>query len=146
MFQPADKKITTAEVKRIYKQYMKETGYLKKDDIAWQADAMVSDIHDHEEYLKANLDQEKDNYQEGIRALKDDLQELKRDLAKCTDAVGRAELEDDIEVTTEDLNRDESQIENASKALAAFKEDKREFLINYINNQIHGSKWRDITT
>ena len=140
MFKPADLKITTTEAKRLFKQYMKDIGYLNKDELTEHAGYLSDDIHSIEEDLRSDMNAAKETIKDSTGSINT----LKKELAKCTDTARKEEILDDIEDAEFDVESSAQDLAEAQKALDAFKQDKRTFLIGYINDQVHGPGWRDI--
>lgn len=142
MLEPVDALISTAEAKRIFKEWMLKIGHLDRQEVGDHVGYFADAIKDHEEYLKMESDHEKDITKEEIPEEKEYLKEAKRDLSKCKDDSQRAELQSDVSACEETIERHTAQLADHGKPLNDFKKDKREFLVSYINDQVHGSDWR----
>ena len=140
MFQPADLKITTAEAKRLFKQYIGQICYLEKDEITEHAGYLADEIHGQEEALREDVASAK----ESIKSSTGRINTLKKTLAKCTDETRKEEILEEIEAEEFEIESATQDLAETQQALDAFKQDKREFLIGYINDQVHGPGWRDI--
>lgn len=131
MFQPADLKITTNEAKRLFKKYMKDIGYLDDDELSEHAGYLADAIRSNEEDLRSDMNAAKETIKDStIR-----ISALKKELATCVDEARREEIADEIEDEESAIESDTQDLEESKQALDAFKADKREFLIEYINQQ-----------
>ncbi|ABA90286.1 hypothetical protein Pcar_3051 [Syntrophotalea carbinolica DSM 2380] len=130
MITPVGEPVNTSEAKRIFKQFMKEIGYLEKDELTEHAGYLSEEIKDHEQGLREECLDKKEEIAEAKRLLK----ELKSNLKKA-EGEEKEDIECEIEDIEDDLEDFVKELEQAAEALAKFKKDKREFLIEYINNQ-----------
>lgn len=142
MFQPLDSAITTAEAKRLYRDLTVKLGYHKgKSEAIWGVELLVQSINDHAEHLKFELEEAKQNL-DSLDVEKELIKELKADLKKCKDASERTEIETEIKAAEAIITRDEAAVIEASEALKQFKKNKRSFLIDYLNHELHGDNLR----
>jgi hypothetical protein len=146
MFQPIDNKIGTAEAKKLFREWMLKIGYLEKDEVGDHVGYFADEIREEEDFLKSEVTRFKDELKDDVAQAKQDLKELKQQLKNCKTPEERAQLEQDIaDLENEAANPDNSFLIEAQQALDAFKADKRGFLINAINTQVHGGDWRNKT-
>lgn len=142
MLQPVDNKISTTEAKRIFKEWMLKIGHFDKQEVGDHVGYLAEAIKDHEECLKMEADHEKDQTKELIAEEEEYLKDAKHELAKCKDETQKAELQSDVDVSEQEIARLTKCLANHNKVLDDFKKDKRDFLVSYINDQVHGSGWR----
>lgn len=147
MFEPRDQPITTAQAKKLYKEFLTQVGYFKahdydRNEIAYDVEQLVDAINEREESLKFERDNEVEQRKEALAEAKEDLKEAKRELKSCKDDAKRAELEADVQAAEEWVGRHQKAIDELKAAPTTFKADKREFLIDYINRQLHGDDWK----
>jgi len=148
MLQPVDAAISTAEAKRIFKEWMLKIGYLSNKDklekmeLADHLGYFVEEMNQQEESLKFEIDDEKESVAESIKEEKADIRDLKKDLAECKDPTERESIEAQIAGCERAIADYQESVAERVKALADFKADKRAFLIEYINTQVHGPEWR----
>jgi ribosomal protein L29 len=148
MLQPVDARISTAEAKRLFKEWMVKIGYLSNKDkldkmeLTNHVGYFVEEMKQYEEALKFDIDDEKESAAESIKEEKEEIRGLKKELAKCR---GQAEMDN----IREQISHCDRAIENYKESLAVrvkeladFKVDKRAFLVDYINTQVHGPEWR----
>ena len=134
MFEPVDKEINTTEAKKLYKQYMKQIGYLEKDELSDHASYLADEIKENEQYLKDDVADKKSE----IKDEKDRLKELKGKLKKANEDT-KEDIEADIEDCQQDIEYLNNDLEKETAELTKFKKDKRAFLIEYINNETQRS-------
>ena len=142
MLQPIDNKITTTEAKRIFKEWMLKIGRLDKQEVTDHVGFFSEAIKDQEECLKMEADHEKEQTKELIAEEKEYLKDAKRELATCKDESKKAELQSDVDASEQEIARLTKCLADYNKPLDDFKKDKRDFLVNYVNDQVHGSDWR----
>lgn len=142
MLQPIDNKITTMEAKRIFKEWMLKIGHLDKQEVGDHVGYFSVAIKDQEECLKMEADHEKDQTKELLAEEKEYLKDAKRELATCKDESQKAELQSDVDAFEQEIARLTKCLVDHNKPLDDFKKDKRDFLVNYVNDQVHGSDWR----
>ena len=140
--QPVDQPITTVMAKQLFKDWMLKIGYLDKQEVGAHVGYLAEEIRTREDSLKEDLQIAKQTMTEQTQHFKDEIKRIKKELASCKDDEKKAELEDaladaedELEFQTTDGKND---IAEAQQHLDAFKADKREFLINYVNAQVHG--------
>ena len=134
MLEPVDSEISTTEAKKIYKQFMKQIGFLEKDELADHASYLSDEIKENEQYLKDDIADKKSE----IKDEKERLKTLKANLKKSTDDT-KEDIESDIEDCLLDIDYLNKDLDKEMADLATFKKDKRAFLIEYINNEVQRS-------
>lgn len=148
MLQPVDAPISTAEAKRIFKEWMVNIGHLSNKDnidkmeLSDHVGYFVEDMKQHEEALKFDIDDEKEAVAESIREEKEEIRDLKKELAKCKDHTQRENIEGQIAHCERAIANYQESLAVRVKELADFKADRRAFLVDYINTQVHGPEWR----
>jgi hypothetical protein len=124
--------ITKTQAVTVFKQYMQAVGYLDKDELVEHAGYFLDEMAMHEECLIQDAVSELDDLKEQLKALRS---QRKGE----TDAETKADLDDEISSIKDDIQSAELSNKPAKDALAAFKKDKRQFLIDYVNHQVQGS-------
>ena len=138
MITPVDKPVSTTRAVQVYKKYMLKVGYLDKSDISDFARSLKEDIAEREEELKFEIK----NAKELVAEAKADVKSLKKQLSKCKDDDDREYAKEELDTATTELDEEMCSYEKFSAELTLLKKDKREFLLNYINSEIHGDDWR----
>ena len=123
--------ITAAQAVKLFKAFALQSGYLDKDELIEHAAYFSDEMKSHGEFLEADAN-------EAISSIKDQLKELKARRKGETDKETKESLDSEIESAQEDLLSELDFRKNAIAALAAFKTDKRQFLIDYTNQQTQG--------
>lgn len=136
MIAPANQPITTTDAETIFKQHMLDIGYLEKDELNEHVGYLSDVIKGHEQHLKDEIADTKEEIQEA----KTELANLKKKLATCSEDE-KEDTEDGIELLVGELGIAAEDLEKHTNKLAEFKKDKREFLVDYINTQVHGDDW-----
>jgi hypothetical protein len=148
MLEPVNAPIATAEAKRIFKEWMLRIGHLSNKDkldkmeLADSVSYFVEEMKQHEQALKDDLADAKAQTAEEIKELKAELRELKKALVKCADQAEKQTLETEIAETEKDIQIAAQNVPVEVELLEKFKADKRMFLVDYINTQVHGGDWR----
>lgn len=140
-FAPLGVPISTTDAKRLYREVMVAIGYLDKGDTKRHVEYLAEAMKDRESDLRLALDDQKAYLQDTINDNKEQVRDLKKDLRA-------AKTDDERGVVTLEINDLESQIlkyqgaiETERAALESFKKDKRSFLVDYVNRELHGSEW-----
>lgn len=140
-FAPLGVPISTTDAKRLYREVMVAIGYLDKGDTKRHVEYLAEAMKDRESDLRLALDDQKAYLQDTINDNKEQVRDLKKDLRA-------AKTDDERGVVTLEINDLESQIlkyqgaiETEKAALESFKKDKRSFLVDYVNRELHGSEW-----
>ena len=103
-------------------------------------------MKEQDENFKIYIDEEKEDIEGSINDEKEEIKSFKEELKGCKDPQEKEEILaaiKDCETNIEDYKADlADRITELKRKQAAFKTDKREFLIDYINTQVHGSDWK----
>ncbi len=130
MLTPVDEPISTTEAKRIFKQFMKDIGYLEKDELADHAGYLADEIKGHEQYLKEEVSDKKEEVAEFKRQIKEQNNSLKN-----ADTAKKEDIQYEIDDLEDELVYSQKELEQATEVLSKFRKDKRAFLVEYINSQ-----------
>lgn len=133
--EPCDAKMSTADAKKIFRQFMLQTNFLAKEEIADHTRWFVEELREHEAFLKEELGRVRDDFGPCIEDTNVDIQDLQRDLRKETDPVARAELQAELEDAKRELVEQSQFVKKVEEEYRALKDDKRAFLVDYINRQ-----------
>ena len=148
MLEPINAPISTAEAKKVYKDWMLKIGYLDRQEVGDHVRYFADDMKGREEDLKEELNRAKEDAAFEVNELKEYLAKSKKDIAESADPAEKKKIKKDIESMKEEIKiaSQACVIEQACvreiEAIQNFKADKREFLVNYINDQVHGRDWR----
>lgn len=142
MLQPVDQPITTALAKQLFKEWMLKIGYLDKQEVSLHVGYFADEMRSYEENLKEELSEGKKNLAFETKESQEEIKRIKKALVNCKDDVKKAGLEDELADAEDELRLyamgPEGDIVKAQDLLDAFKADKRAFLIEYVNGQVHG--------
>lgn len=133
--EPRDATLSTADAKKVFRQFMLQTNFLAKEELADHTKWFVDELREHEAFLKEELARIRDDLGPCIEDVKVDIQDLRRDLRKETDPAARAELQAELEDAKRELTEQSELLKKAKEKYRAVKEDKRAFLVDYINRQ-----------
>lgn len=140
--QPVDQPINTVLAKQLFKEWMLKIGYLDKQEISLHVGYFAEEMRSYEENLREELREGKKNLAFETKESKEEIKRIKMALANCKDDTKKAELEDELADAEDELRLyamgPEGDIAKAQELLDAFKADKRAFLIEYVNGQVHG--------
>ena len=139
MIGPVDKPVSVSKAVQVYKKYMLKVGYLEKDDISDFVRSLKEDMAEHEEELKYEIKTAK----ELVAEAKTELKSSKKQLARSKDDDDREYAREELDTAEAELKQETAAYEKAVADLSLFKKDKRVFLLNYINSEIHGDDWQE---
>lgn len=132
---PYGQAITSAQAVKVFRLYMLAVGYLDKQELPDWARYFAEDMKLHGLELVDRVKEEKrkvKEYSEFIGA--PEIRVLKRQLLKTNDSVKRDAIERKIEDYKFEMDEEEKYLRQAQAALQAFRADKRQFVVDYINN------------
>ncbi len=132
MIQPAGEPLSTADAKAVFKSYMVRIRFLDEREVSEHVGYLTDEIKQTEAALKDDLDEPKRQLAEARASLK----ALQKRLAAAKTKDETATLEAEIEEAEFEVQAQTQGMEEAAKALAAFKADKRQFIVDYINQQL----------
>ena len=139
MITPLGKSVSTSRAVQVYKKYMLRVGYLEKEDISDFVRSLKEDMAEREEDLKNEIKSAK----EQVAETKAEVKSLKKHLSKCKDDDDREYVQEELDIAAAELLGDTTAYEQLATELTLFKKDKREFLLGYINSEIHGDDWQE---
>jgi hypothetical protein len=133
MLTPADKVFTRAETIKLYTMFMLEIGYLERGDIDLDSIEFADQMDFFEQELKDN-----------VELLAGELQSQKEYAAQekadiRSDELSRAEMKEALQEVDKEVAGAKAALDTAKQALAAFKANRRGYLVAYVNNQVHGT-------
>lgn len=123
--------ITSTQAIKLFKEFALKSGYLDKDELTEHAGYFSDEMKEHGGFLE-------DEAAGDISSLKEQLKELRARRKGETDKQTKEELDEEIKSALEDLEEETEHRQPAIRDLAAFKADKRQFLIEYMNRQTQG--------
>lgn len=132
---PKGQAITSAQAVKVFRLYMLAVGYLDKQELPDWARYFSEDMKLHGIELVDRVKEEKrkvKEYSEFIGA--SEIRVLKRQLLKTNDNLKRDAIEREIEEYQSEMHEEEKYLHQAQVALQAFRADKRQFVVDYINN------------
>ncbi|MDP2678007.1 MAG: hypothetical protein Q8O85_04680 [Rhodoferax sp.] len=132
---PNGQAITSVQAVKVFRLYMLAVGYLDKQELPDWGRYFAEDMKFHGLELVDRVEEEKrklKEYSELIGA--PEIRVLKRQLLKTNDNVKRDAIEREIDDYESDIREEEKYLRKAQVALQAFRTDKRQFVVDYINN------------
>lgn len=132
MIQPTGDPLNTSDAKAVFKSYMVQIGFLDEKEVSEHVGYLADEIRQTETALKDDVDEPKLQLAEARASLKS----LQKRLAAAKTEEEKAPLEAEIEEAEFEVQAQTQGVEEAAKALAAFKADKRQFIVDYINQQL----------
>ncbi|WP_294346927.1 hypothetical protein [Prosthecochloris sp.] len=139
MIEPTDALLTATDAKKAYKSFMVQIGYLDKSDKL----EISSYVGYFAEAMKAYENGSKNECNECKKSISDHKKEIKRleNKAKIVkEEWEQEEIKAEIELVKEEIEMYTKDLKKFNAEFEAFKRDKRNFLIEYVNNEIHGEK------
>jgi hypothetical protein len=125
--------------KKVFRQWMLLTGHLDEFDLPDHLRYFVDAVKEEELFLKGEFDDAKQEVEEELRMLKAQIKNIERALQKECDTSRRLALQLDLEIAVGENEELLEHVEERRATYLAFKEDKRLFLIEYINRQTQPS-------
>ncbi len=140
---PIDGPISTRNAVKVYKQHMLAIGYLEKGELSDFVRSLQEEIAEHEQHLNDEVAWAKDSLADARVEAKSEAKIIKQLLSGCEEDE-KEDLARELESSGRNVNSAAGELESLSKELVKFKKDKRSFLINYINTEVHGHDWEAI--
>ena len=142
-FSPVDGPLSTRNAVKAYKQSMLAIGYLEKGELSDFVRSLQEEIEEHEQHLNDEISWAKDTLADARVEAKSEEKRIKQLLSGCEEDE-KEDLNRDLESSGRDVNSAADDLARLAKELAKFKKDKRSFLVNYINTEVHGHDWKAI--
>ena len=139
MITPSDKPVSRSRAIQVYKKYMLDVGYLEKSDVSDFVFSLKEAMAEREEELKFEIKSAKEQVAEARAEVKS----VKKQRAKAKDDDDLQYLQEELDSATAELAEETANYDTLTADLELFKKDKREFLLNYINSEIHGDDWQE---
>jgi hypothetical protein len=142
MIMPLGDPIPTSAARRLYRQIMIELGYFTAPDAPQYVQAFATEVRDHESALRDEYLHEREYLREQIDEARSWAKELLEDSRDATtpDEKSSSLLEREEQLRT--LAALKEELKAVAVEYASFRRDKRAFLVNYINTELHGSNWQ----
>jgi len=134
MIQPPGNTPSATEAKRLYRDYMSAIGFYGKDVVELHSRYFAEELKDHE----ASLREFASDCKQDVKDAKLNVKECKAEVKTAPTPKERAWADEAITRAEAALQEQEASLEKALQELEAFKQDKRPFLISYINEEVHG--------
>ncbi len=128
MIQSNGGSITSTQAVKLFKEFALKSGYLGKDELVEHASYFSDEMKEHGQYLEEDAVGD-------IATLREQLKDLKARRKGETDQDTKDQLDEEIDSVKDSLDEEIKFRQPAIEALAAFKADKRQFLIEYMNRQ-----------
>lgn len=143
MITPADEPIKTRNAVKVYKKHMVAIGYLEKTELSDFVRNFQEEMLEHEQHLKDEVAWAKETLADVKAEGKSETRRIKKLLSRSRDEDERKDLADDLKSTEHEVASAAVDLERVSDELLHFKKDKRSFLVNYINTEVHGIGWKE---
>jgi hypothetical protein len=133
--EPIDAKVSSIDAKKVFRHYMLTMKLLDKTEVAAHVGYFAEEMRSHKQHLRDEVAHAKQEFGPYIAEAKAEIREIERALARSTEPSVKAELLDELDAATEDLALQSMWLQQAEREYRKFKEDKRAFLVAYINRQ-----------
>lgn len=143
MIVPPEEPVSTRDAVKIYRQHMLDTGYLEKRDLSDLAARFLDEIKEREQLLKDEVAWAKDTHRDAKKQAKAEGKRIKG-LMRGSDRDDRQEYRRDLECLQVEIEDAARVLEEHLQSFKTFQKDKRDFVIEYVNEEIHGSGWREL--
>jgi hypothetical protein len=138
--EPRGEKISRAAAKVFLRQYLLKTKGLQKEDVALLVERFADEMMFESENLQAEVVDAMESSREDLRDLKERLGQMRKMLKEETNSEKREKLLWDIEMLVDEIadakEYGKDSIQEARTARAAFVEDERVYLCQYINRLV----------
>ena len=141
MITPVEKPLSTRDAVYIYRTYMLAIGYLEKSEMSDFVNSLKDGMDEHEQFLKEEVKAARETVVEAKAEARPEIKRIKKLRSKSKDADEKADYSADLEEVEFEVVSSQRDLAAAVEELTQFKKDKRQFLINYINSELHGSNW-----
>lgn len=141
MITPVEKPISTKDAVSIYRKHMLAIGYLERSEMSDFIGSLKDEIKEHEHFLKEEVKAAKEALAEAKAEARPEMKRIKKLRSKSRDADEKADYTEDLEEVKSEVHSALGDLDAAVEDLKRFKNDKRQFLINYINSEVHGPNW-----
>lgn len=139
MIEPVEAQLSLTDAKKMYRKIMLELKHLDREEVSDHVQYLSDDVKETLNAHKEDIAQAKDE----IRELKGKLKLLQKSLKEEIDPDRKEEIELEIEDWSQDVEFAEEQIQETELAYSKLKADKREFLVDYLNQELHGTNWKE---
>jgi hypothetical protein len=141
MITPVGKPLGMRRAVSIYSKHMLAIGYLEKSEVSDFAASLKEEIAEQGEFLKEEVRAAKEALAEAKAEAGPEIKRIKKLRAKSRDADEKADYLQELAEVEEEIASAQRDLAVAVDELSRFKKDKRRFLINYINSEVHGPDW-----
>jgi hypothetical protein len=132
---PNGQAITSAQAVKVFRLYMRATGFLDKQELPDSARSFAEEMKRYGQELASDVVEERRKFKEYSELIgAPEIRALKRQLPKTNDNVKRDAIELEIAGYQSEIDEEEKYLRKAQAALQAFRADKRQFVVDYINN------------
>ncbi len=134
MIQPIGEPLTTNDAKAVYRSYMLQIRFHNEKDVAEHVRGLGEEIREMEQAYREDVKNLKDEISQTRSLLKD----ARRDLAAADTDDDKVSAQEHIESAESELEVLARDLDEAEAKYAAFKADKRQFVVDYINRELEG--------
>lgn len=142
MILPLEQPLSTKGAISIYRKHMLAIGYLEKSELTEFVSSLKEEIGEQEEFLKDEVRAAKEALAEVKGGAGPEIRRIKKLRSKTKDIDEKTDYSRDLEEVEAEIYAAQKDLAAAAEYLAIFKKDKRQFLINYINSEVHGANWK----
>lgn len=144
MILPVDQEIRLKDAVKMYKQHMVNIGFLERSELDDFVRSFKEECIEHEQQLRDETNWAKDTLAEAKAAAKPESKKIKKQMARSQDEDEKDDLLQELAEVEEEAQGAKEEYERLAAEWTLFKRDKRAFLVNYINSEVHGQDWREI--
>jgi hypothetical protein len=137
-FQPIDQPMSAVQAKRLLRELLRDSGCFDRLDLQMLVELFAVDLQERGRSLREELALLKSEIRDKLAANQEDAENL-------ADAIPDAQSEDEVAAIKEQIALTKLRSISAKRRIAetaeeldAFKRDKRQFLVDQLNNLFHG--------
>jgi hypothetical protein len=134
---PGSGPLSSSDATVFYKQYMVQVGFVDKDEIGEHARSLAHEMRQHEAFLKSDIA----DFKNEIKDAKRQIATFRKAQLKAVSPAEQQGLASEIVDCEADISSTGVKLAEFEADLKEFRENKRAYLHNYINKQIHGHDW-----
>ena len=140
--EPVDAPISTVDAKKIYRQYMVARARGDREELRFWVETFADEMREEGESMRLEIADDKKTVADGkarIKALQAEIKKIDQNDDRLP------ALQEELDDVIEDTEWYVEHVDELRGDLQRFKKDKRAFLINYINTELHGPDWWEYT-
>ena len=138
MFQPVEQPMSAPQAKRLFRQLLRDSGCFDKLDVQMHLESFSLELREHGRELREELAVQRSEIREKLAAIEEDAENLADAIEDARSADEVSALEEQIALTKLRSITAKRRLTEATDELDAFRLDKRQFLVDQLNQLFYG--------